>query len=145
MLTPHSPDLEQLAGIGAVRHLRGDRPATPPVDGGDEPGWIRTLPFPVGESSDNRVPSETERTVHIWVQVAPLSAADFGLARQAVWSLHPALDVTCPDPDRRLVCVAFSGASTRPVRDWIRAVVQIPLVALHASRPIASVLISLEP
>lgn len=144
MTTAHSADLEQLAGIGAVRYLRSDRPAAPPISGGTEPGWPRTMPFPVGESTDHRVPAETERTVHIWIQTAPLSAVDLGLFRQAVWSLSPRIEVTCPDPDGRLVRVAFSGAQFQPVRDWVRAVVQIPVTALHASRTVSSVLIGLE-
>ena len=37
-----------------------------------------------------------------------------------------------------------SGAALSPPRDWVRSIVQIPLVALHASRPIRSVLIGLE-
>jgi hypothetical protein len=65
------------------------------------------------------------------------------LARQALWSLHPQLGA-CPHPDGRLLRVAFAGAVLSPPRDWVRSIVQIPLVALHASRPIRSVLIGLE-
>lgn len=144
MTTAHSADLEQLAGIGAVRYLRSDRPSAPPISGGTEPGWLRTMPFPAGESADHKVPTETDRNVHIWIQTATLSPCDFGLFRQAVWSLSPRLEVTCPDPDGRLVRVAFAGANFLPVRDWVRAIVQIPVTALHASRPVSSVLIGLE-
>lgn len=144
MLTPHSADFDQLAAIGAVRYLRGDRPGAPPIAGGDEAGWVRTMPFPCGESSEHRVPAETAKNVHIWVQVAKMNLADLGLARQALWSLHPELALTCPDPDGRLLCVALAGGAFKPVRDWIRSIVQIPLVALHASRPVRSVLIGLE-
>ncbi len=140
----HSADFDQLAAIGAVRYLRADRPAAPPIGGGDEPGWVRTMPFPCGESSEHRVPSETKHAIHIWVQIAAMNLADLGLARQALWSLHPQIELACPDPDGRLLRVAFSGAVLAPPRDWVRAIVQIPLVALHASRPIRSVLIGLE-
>ncbi|MBK9029904.1 MAG: hypothetical protein IPL61_00945 [Myxococcales bacterium] len=144
MLTPHSSDFEQLAAIGAVRYLRSDRPTAPPFAGGDEPGWVRTMPFPCGESAEHRVPAETPRAVHIWVQVAPMSLADLGLARQALWSLHPSIELACPDPDGRLLRIALAGGTFTPIRDWIRAIVALPLVALHASRSISSVLIGLE-
>ncbi len=144
MMPAHSADFDQLAAIGAVRYLRQDRPAAPPISGGDEPGWVRTMPFPCGESSEHRVPAETNRNVHIWVQVAPMNLADLGLARQALWSLHPQLELACPDPDGRLLRIAYNGAAMVPPRDWARAIVQIPLTALHASRPIKSVLIGLE-
>ena len=75
---------------------------------------------------------------------APPIAGGLGLARQALWSLHPQLELACPDPDGRLLRVAFAGAVLSPPRDWVRSIVQIPLVALHASRPIRSVLIGLE-
>ena len=144
MLTPHSADLEQLAAIGAVRYLRADRPAAPPIAGGDERGWVRTMPFPCGESSDHKVPTETQRAVHIWVQVAPMTLADLGIARQALWSLHSGIELTCPDSDGKLLRIALAGATYTPIRDWIRSIVALPLVALHASRPIKSVLIGLE-
>lgn len=144
MLTPHTDDFEQLAAIGAVRYLRGDRPAAAPTAGGDEAGWVRAMPFPCGESAEHRVGADTTRAVHIWVQVAPMSLADLGLLRQALWSLHPRLEIACPDPDGRLVRIALAAGAFTPVRDWIRAIVSLPLVALHASRPITSVLIGVE-
>lgn len=143
-MNTHSPDFDQLAAIGAVRYLRADRPATPPIGGGDEPGWVRAMPFPCGEASEHRVPAETQATIHIWVQIAPMNLADLGLARQAMWSLHPQIELACPDPDGRLLRIVFSGSVLMPPRDWVRSIVQIPLVALHASRPIRSVLIGLE-
>lgn len=144
MLTSHTDDFEQLAAIGAVRYLRGDRPTASPTSGGEEGGWVRSMPFPCGESAEHRVTADTTRTVHIWVQIAPMSLADLGLLRQALWSINPRLEIACPDPDGRLVRIAMAGGQFAPVRDWIRAIVSLPLVALHASRPISSVLIGLE-
>jgi hypothetical protein len=144
MISPHSPDFDQLAAIGAVRYLRADRPSHPPITGGDEPGWVRELPFPVGESTDHRVPSQTTKAAHIWVQIAPLSAADIGLTRQALWSIHPKLALSSPDPEGKLLKIGLAGTEFPAIRDWIRSVVAMPLLALHLSRPLTSVLISLE-